>query len=301
MKKLFPLLSLAILFGGCIDRDYDLDKIGGDVTLGDVWPMPLTDITVSMDELKDDTSNIQSIFDEVDVWIPSTLPGNADFVDIVRLADPSDPYIDEMTDALFAEMNAPLSPKLDDVAHLLYDEYLTEFAEFPDDEQGFVDMFKINFIGNDDFAEAFRTQTRQIAQNFLNRINIEPIRYTAKPKFDKETVDVLTGDLDQQGEQNPFAQVHLYGDILSEFPISFSADAVFEDTDVSIPAFAIHPDGNIGIPEVRLFKEDIKTITDEFVLDINFVPSRYYPGRDLDPSQAITLNLNLRKTGGLRL
>lgn len=298
MKKLVSLFLLTALCGGCIDRDYDMDRFNGDVTIGNVWPLPLATIVVSMEELKDDTSNIQSIFDEVDVWTPTTLPDNADYVDIVRLADQTDPYIDEMVTALFEEMDAPSSPKLDQVAHLLYDRYLVEFTGFPDDEQGFVEMFEANFVGNDDFATTLRDQTGRIARDFLKRIKIEPIHYTADLNMDDDTVDLFTKGLDTDGEEGVLNQVYLYGTISSQFPIGFSASALFANTGVSIPSFEIHPDEEIALPEVRLFEEGIRGIIDDFDLDVNFSPSRYYPERGIDPSQTITLELNLRKTGG---
>lgn len=302
MKKLLLLLVSAALCGSCIDSDYDLGNRDDSITFGDVWRLPLATIVVSMDELKDDTSNIESIFDEVDVWTPTTLPDGADYVDIVRLADATDPYIDRMTDALFAEMDTPSSPKLDEVARLLHRRYSDQFPALPADEQGFVADFETTFSGDggDDVTAALRQLTRQIGQGFLNRIRIERINYTADLDLDDDTIDMLTRELDPAETVDPLRTVWLYGDVSSEFPVSFAADALFSNAGVAIPRFDIDPDREVSLPEVQLSKEGIESIVKSFVLDVDFAPQRYYPGQGFDPSQTITLHVKLRKTGGLR-
>ncbi|MFR9128719.1 MAG: hypothetical protein ACLVJK_01355 [Alistipes putredinis] len=91
-----------------------LNKIeSGDVTIGNdqsEWIMPLAQITVGMDELQDGSADIRAIFDEVDIWLPTTLPGNAEWVDIVRLSSDGT-YLDGMLEALIDEMLVPGSKK----------------------------------------------------------------------------------------------------------------------------------------------------------------------------------------------
>ena len=81
MKNFLSLLCIFSLCVGC-DKAYDLNKIeSGDVTIGNdqsEWIMPLAQITVGMDELQDGSADIRAIFDEVDIWLPTTLPGNAE-------------------------------------------------------------------------------------------------------------------------------------------------------------------------------------------------------------------------------
>lgn len=85
MKNFLSLLCILSLCFGC-DKAYDLNKIeSGDVTIGNdqsEWIMPLAQITVGMDELQDGSADIRAIFDEVDIWLPTTLPGNAEWVDM---------------------------------------------------------------------------------------------------------------------------------------------------------------------------------------------------------------------------
>ena len=75
MKNFLSLLCILSLCFGC-DKAYDLNKIeSGDVTIGNdqsEWIMPLAQITVGMDELQDGSADIRAIFDEVDIWLPTT-------------------------------------------------------------------------------------------------------------------------------------------------------------------------------------------------------------------------------------
>ncbi len=122
MKNFLSLLCILSFCIGC-DKAYDLNKIeSGDVTIGNdqsEWIMPLAQITVGMDELQDGSADIRAIFDEVDIWLPTTLPGNAEWVDIVRLSSDGT-YLDGMLEALIDEMLVPGSKKMDEVVDLIW-------------------------------------------------------------------------------------------------------------------------------------------------------------------------------------
>ena len=127
MKNFLSLLCIFSLCVGC-DKAYDLNKIeSGDVTIGNdqsEWIMPLAQITVGMDELQDGSADIRAIFDEVDIWLPTTLPGNAEWVDIVRLSSDGT-YLDGMLEALIDEMLVPGSKKMDEVVDLIWSNDVT--------------------------------------------------------------------------------------------------------------------------------------------------------------------------------
>ena len=65
------------------------------------------------------SADIRAIFDEVDIWLPTTLPGNAEWVDIVRLSSDGT-YLDGMLEALIDEMLVPGSKKMDEVVDLIW-------------------------------------------------------------------------------------------------------------------------------------------------------------------------------------
>ena len=115
MKNFLSLCYVFLSFCIGCDKAYDLNKIeSGDVTIGNdqsEWTMPLAQIMVGMDELQDGSADIRAIFDEVDIWLPTTLPGNAEWVDIVRLSSDGT-YLDGMLEALIDEMLVPGSKKM---------------------------------------------------------------------------------------------------------------------------------------------------------------------------------------------
>ena len=154
MKNFLSLLCIFSLCVGC-DKAYDLNKIeSGDVTIGNdqsEWIMPLAQITVGMDELQDGSADIRAIFDEVDIWLPTTLPGNAEWVDIVRLSSDGT-YLDGMLEALIDEMLVPGSKKMDEVVDLIWSNegYRERFTALipADSEELFKAEFK-KFFGED--------------------------------------------------------------------------------------------------------------------------------------------------------
>ena len=79
MKKIFTLLCVALAAVSCIDDDYDLGKVEtGNITIGGdqtAFEMPLAQIVIGMTELRNGSSDVKAIFEEADIWLPSTLPG----------------------------------------------------------------------------------------------------------------------------------------------------------------------------------------------------------------------------------
>ena len=88
----------------------------------------------------------------------------------------------------------------------------------------------------------------------------------------------------------------LFGDIATDLPVSFSAEPSFEAevegsdrTLFSFPSFTVFPtaDARTGI-----FDQETR-------IELNMQLENYYPGRSLDLGQGITINLKVRKKGGL--
>lgn len=77
MKKIFTLLCVALAAVSCIDDDYDLGKVEtGNITIGGdqtAFEMPLAQIVIGMTELRNGSSDVKAIFEEADIWLPSTL------------------------------------------------------------------------------------------------------------------------------------------------------------------------------------------------------------------------------------
>lgn len=122
MRKFFLLLLTGALFTACIDKDYDLENIDTDnVTIGDdesKFEIPLARVLVTLEDIANGDVNIQELCGKADKWLPSKLPGNADFVNLVLLSRNS--YTDGLFDALIAEMKSSAA-KLDEVTDMILD------------------------------------------------------------------------------------------------------------------------------------------------------------------------------------
>ena len=76
MRTLSLLLLSGALMTACVDRDYDLSDLDFDnVAIGDEnseFRIPLATVQVSMDEIAENGVNIEAIFREADIWLPSS-------------------------------------------------------------------------------------------------------------------------------------------------------------------------------------------------------------------------------------
>lgn len=307
MKKLLPLLCVLAFCAGC-DKAYDLNKIeSDDVTIGNddsKWTMPLAKITVGMDELQDGSSDIRAIFNEVDTWLPTTLPGNADYVDIVRLSN-DEPYLDGILDALIDEMLVPGSEKMDEVVDLIWsnETYRERFTTLipGDSEELFKAAFKEIFGEDDEAGEALRDTMGDLVREFLSDIKINAISYDATLDVGSDVIDMLADNLDPEGTVDPVNTLDLYGEVTSSLPVSFLVSADFSETNVAIAPFLVEPDETNDISSTRLYKEDIETLFSFFELNVDFTPQKYYPRIGFNDDQSIRMTLHLVKRGGLSL
>ena len=309
MKNFLSLLCIFSLCVGC-DKAYDLNKIeSGDVTIGNdqsEWIMPLAQITVGMDELQDGSADIRAIFDEVDIWLPTTLPGNAEWVDIVRLSSDGT-YLDGMLEALIDEMLVPGSKKMDEVVDLIWSNegYRERFTALipADSEELFKAEFK-KFFGEDNEAgEALRDTMGELAREFLSQIKINTITYNATLDVDDDLIDMLADNLDPEGTPDARNTLHLYGSVASRLPVTVHVAPTFTPTDITFEfdVEAASPDS--GIPQTQLFGDDLRQLVGGITVRIPVTLLTYY--RDLGFDDAadsqLTIDLRLLKRGGLKL
>lgn len=307
MKNFLSLLCILSFCIGC-DKAYDLNKIeSGDVTIGNdqsEWTMPLAQITVGMDELQDGSADIRAIFDEVDIWLPTTLPGNAEWVDIVRLSSDGT-YLDGMLEALIDEMLVPGSEKMDEVVDLIWsnETYRERFTTLipGDSEELFKAAFKEIFGEDNEAGEALRDTMGDLVREFLSDIKINAISYDAELDVSNDVIDMLTKNLDPEGTVDPVNTLDLYGEVTSSLPVSFQVAADFTGTSVAIAPFQVEPDEENDIASTRLYKEDVESIFGFFELNVDFTPQKYYPHIGFNDSQSIRMTLHLKKHGGLSL
>ena len=163
MRKLFlPILAGALLTA-CIDKDYDLENVDTDnIAIGgddSKFEVPLARVLVTLEDIANGDLNILELCEKADKWLPSKLPGNADFVDLVQLSRNS--YTDELFDALVAEMQSSAA-KLDVMTDMMWTDYRHKIAGalgIPAEDQY-----------ETQFKEAFRTAVRNTEQRVLNEV-----------------------------------------------------------------------------------------------------------------------------------
>ncbi len=313
MKTLLPILCLCALLCGCTDKNYDINEIDDDqITIGNdesQFEVPLATITIPMSSLQNNTSDIQSIFDEVDTWLPTDLPNNAESVNIARMAT-DETYVDSIFDALLDEMLEPDSPKMDAVVALIWErtEYKDRIAAILPDggnlvtPELFETAFKLVLSTENPVRGALEDAVHDLAKLFLSTIRIDPVSYELQDLGVPDGVKtMLLDNLDSVETPNPINYVELYGEVLSEFPISFSIEPTFRGTGVTIDPFEIEPNVASPIPPATFYREGVETLFNNFAFDVAFEPQNYYPGGTFDEEQSVVVRVRLRKHGGLTL
>lgn len=310
MRKFFPLFLAGALFTACIDKDYDLENIETDnVTIGgdeSEFRIPLASVRVFLSEIASEGNNIQKIFAEADVWLPSQLPGsdsNGTYADLVKLAGNTDGYTDGLLDALIAQMLTD-DKKINDVAELLCDDkYFDTFREMLHLPAGtqpetFIPVFTEAFRTQKTLREELSTEVKNLARGYLTTMDVELPDYdVGKVDISDDVVDMLAGNL------NAGNTLDLYGEIANELPVTLQIDPVFTPTDVS---FHVNVKANTTDNEIeptRLTEENLRQIVAGIQIQIPIELQRYYPGKGFQENidHQIVINLRLLKKGGLKL
>lgn len=301
MKKLFPLLVLAVFAVSCVDENYDLNEIDtDDIAIGSdgsEFRLPLATVTVAMSEIARSGTDIRTLFDDIETWLPSTLPGNADHVDIPRLQQTA--YVSSLFDALYAEMGASAA-KRNAVADLAWCKHRNEFRPLltlaGSDETAFKNAFAAQYAN-----AAVRSEIERQFGIYLRGLDaIEPLRYDlGSIDIDDSVVDMLADNLDPQGTAAPKNTLHLYGTIGNDLPLAVELRPSLRNTDVAF-ATAAEP-GENAFDEQRIFADDLRTIVAGTDLTIAVDLKKYYPGRSFDEEHPIRIRLSLVKRGALKL
>lgn len=181
---------------------------------------------VTLEDIVNGDANIQELCGKADKWLPSQLPGNADYVNLTQLTLSS--YTDEIFDALIAEMKSSAA-KLDEVTDMIWTDYREDLADalgVPTGEQ-YEEVFK----------EAFRQAVRITDQRVLAEVksqfsgyltedlSVEPIDYNiGRVDISDDVVDMLADNLDPEGSGSSKNSLYLAGEIFSKLPISLSLE-----------------------------------------------------------------------------
>ncbi len=308
MRKFLLLCSCAALAASCIDGDYDLSAFGsGPIALGDetsLFKMPLAQISVALGEIHDDKGSLQQMLDEADVWLPSQLPGAADYVDLVRVRE-DESYLTGLLDALFDEMLVRPA-KLDAVADLIWNEYKRDFLGtlgLP----GTVSesLFKETFgqlVRTSGAKSAIFEQIGNSAARYLTALDVDDLVYDLGSLDLGDALEMLTDNLDPEGTPDPKNTLSIEGEVSSTLPLALSLMPRFSPAEIEIPTFRVEV-GTTKLPSTRIYAEELRTLSEAGSVEARIAVDllRYYPGRTLDDKSPVAIRLSLHKTGSLKL
>lgn len=307
MKKTLSLLLIlaATATVACIDKEYDLTKIDTDITIGgqeSEFRIPLATIRVGMDEISQEGADIEALFDEADMWLPSPLPTETDgYVDIVKLNAKDEAYVALLLDALEAQMLTG-GEKLTQVAGLIWTNYSREFLPtlgLPAgvDEETFKAAFMTLFRSDG----AVRGEAKAQARRYLtSNLRVEPVAYDIdRIGIDGDVVDMLAEGLGKAG-----GSLHIYGRIESALPVSLLlAEPRITPSEVVFDDIRVEAGGASVIGQTELGEADLRQIVEGVRIEIPVVLEKYYPdkGFDGDLPDQLLIELRMVKRGGLHI
>lgn len=312
MKKLLRLLLIVTAFSAvsCIDNDYDLSKIDtDDLTIGgegSKFQIPLATVNVSMKEIASGGVDIQAIFDEANIWLPTTLPPiegkTVDYVDIVKLNAADATYTSALLNNLIEQM------KTDNAKCNVVAEHIFKTPEY---KKVFESYLPAGLNDKDKFSEAFRTafrinstiqnEAKMLAKNYLTlNLNVSLQSYTIEDiKIDNSIVDMLSKNLDKPGNS-----LSIYGEVMSKLPISLTlASPSFSPTDIRFGDIRVAADATSSINRTAITEKDLRQLVDNVVISLPLTLERYYKDKNFKSSEEtqLTIHLRLEKEGGLNL
>ena len=308
MKLLPALLLSGVLLTACVDQDYDLTKVDfGNASIGDEnseFKIPLASIHVSMEEISQDGTDIQALFEEADIWLPSS----ADQVDISELSRNAE-YRHDLILETIDEMKTD-DRKLNAIVDLTYRSYYAQFAEMlgldpwgTPDPSAYAAAFA-QAIESEFLAGQIETLIEQVSSDFLASIRIDSIEYALDPiDLDDTVIDMLCENLDPEGTPDAKNTLALYGTISSRLPLSMHLEPLFMPADIALSIDVEAGDEPSRIPETRLYGDDLRSILDGSNVRIPIELGTYYRnfGFDNDSQNQLVIQLHLVKRGGLKL
>lgn len=309
MRKLILLLLSGVLSTACVDKDYDLENIDTDNIAiggeGSQFRIPLAKVLVTKGEITDGSANIEEIFQEADIWLPSPLPGGAKSVDL-QLLQTSQSEVDKLLEALTAQMLTD-DTKLNAVADLLCkDKYIGTFLPLLPAGTS-VDEFKPVFVAvfkNDETLRAtLADAVKAEARKYLTTLEVDQLEYEiGHIDISSDVVDMLADNLDPKDTPGAKNTLFLYGEITSGLPVSLRLDPLLSPTEVAFQVEVGVDKTSNDIPETQLFAEDLRQIVEGITIQIPVTLKEYYPGKGFSNDQyQIVINLSLLKNGGLKL
>lgn len=310
MKKLPLLFLVGLLAAGCVDKEYDLKDVETDnIAIGDSqseFRCPLMTIRVSMQEITDNGIDIENVFRETDIWLPTELPDA--YVDIRRLVS-DEAYVSTLLDLLVDELLVS-DTKLDQVVELIwnnpaYRQSVTgSVPELDlDDADTFRSLFRSLYQNNAQVRGLLDEQVRLLAHDYLTALQVDDITYDIdRIDLDDNIVDMLAENLDPEGTPDAKNTLHIYGTIANRLPLSAEIQARLRPTLIEVPVQIDAKREENVIAETPIYGEDLRTLIHGCQVVIPVTLDRYYRnGFDNTADCQLLIELHLVKRGGLKL
>lgn len=310
MKKLPLLFLVGLLAAGCVDKEYDLKDVETDnIAIGDSqseFRCPLMTIRVSMQEITDNGIDIENVFRETDIWLPTELPDA--YVDIRRLVS-DEAYVSTLLDLLVDELLVS-DTKLDQVVELIwntpaYRQSVTgSVPELDlDDADTFRSLFRSLYQSSPQVRELLDEQVRLLAHDYLTALQVDDITYDIdRIDLDDNIVDMLAENLDPEGRPDAKNTLHIYGTIANRLPLSAEIQARLRPTLIEVPVQIDAKSEENVIAETPIYGEDLRTLIHGCQVVIPVTLDRYYRnGFDNTADCQLLIELHLVKRGGLKL
>lgn len=310
MKKLPLLFLVGLLAAGCVDKEYDLKDVETDnIAIGDSqseFRCPLMTIRVSMQEITDNGIDIENVFRETDIWLPTELPDA--YVDIRRLVS-DEAYVSTLLEQLVDELLVS-DTKLDQVVELIwnnpaYRQSVTgSVPELDlDDADTFRSLFRSLYQNNAQVRELLDEQVRLLAHDYLTALQVDDITYDIdRIDLDDNIVDMLSKNLDPEGTPDAKNTLHIYGTIANRLPLSAEIQARLRPTLIEVPVQIDAKSEENVIAETPIYGEDLRTLIHGCQVVIPVTLDRYYRnGFDNTADCQLLIELHLVKRGGLKL
>lgn len=319
MRKLLLILSVVCFVAvACTDKDYDLSNIEDNFAIGDSeseFLAPLATLTFHAKSFSHHNSNnnkesVIDVYKEADIWLPTTLPGGVDYVEVQRLMSDM-AYLDTIVEALITEMeNSPA--KANSVYNLIAVNHKAEYLayvkthapaevyaalESASTEQT-VSLISQLFEADHGWAvEAIES----ICAERLNDLTFDNVVYDL-PALDlsEDIKDMIVGNIGNKGEANE-NKLYIAGHVDSGFPFDINVSPRIENTSVEFKNIHLYFNEEVDIPQQQVYKSDVERLFGGAKIVIEFAIERYYPSKVDIAKQEAHIELHLRKTGCLTL
>lgn len=324
MKRflLFVLSAAACIQVACINEQFDLTNIESDgITIGgdeSEFLMPLITIKFTSGDISQNVdegfSSIMGLREQINVWLPSKLPNNANYVDIKALNN-NPTYLQSILDALFAEMHTDKAKRLEVASHVMTEFRAELIEQLSNSGNATLKTASSQLIntsianGAEILAQLFVSYPNEIegilqdmsAEDLID-INLENID-TEIPALDisEDIEQMLTENLDPSSEENAVNALYLFGETKSGFPFQFRIRPTIEYTDIDLGNILIDSNTTTPIDDVRIYREDLQTLFNGSQLVMPISLERYYPNEQFNDNSEISISISLRKTGGLNI